>query len=94
MQGEQELSLQREGREVQKICEEEERTSAFVAKFEGSERNPEMMGRNLEKRVCFACGKEGHIKVNCRYRDAKCHKCGKRGHTKAVRICEAWLPLS
>jgi hypothetical protein len=84
MQQQQELSLQREGREVQKISEEEERTSAFVAKFEGSERNPEMMGRKLERRVCFACGKEGHIKVNCRFRDAECHKCGKRGHTKAV----------
>ena len=43
-----------------------------------------MMGRKLERRVCFACGKEGHIKVNCKFRDAECHKCGKRGHTKAV----------
>lgn len=84
MQREQELSLQREGREMQKISEEEGRTSAFVAKFEGFERNPEAMGRKLERRVCFACGKEGHIKVNCRFRDAECHKCGKRGHTKAV----------
>jgi len=37
-----------------------------------------------QKEKCICCGKLGHIKNICYFRNEKCHNCGKIGHTKAV----------
>ncbi|GAQ93578.1 hypothetical protein KFL_016730010, partial [Klebsormidium nitens] len=84
MQREQALKLREEERGDQEISVEEGRVSAFSAKSGGFQRSLNVMGRNTERRACFACGEVGHIKVNCRFQNAECHNCGKRGHTKAV----------
>ena len=31
---------------------------------------------------CYACGRYGHIRTDCRYRSATCHACGKTGHIR------------
>lgn len=84
MQREQALKLREEEKAEQEISVEEGRVAAFVAKTGEFMRNSEKMGRKMERRACFACGKVGHIKMHCRFRDAECHNCGKLGHTKAV----------
>lgn len=33
---------------------------------------------------CFSCGKDNHLRNNCKFRDAKCHSCGKVGHISVV----------
>jgi hypothetical protein len=47
-------------------------------------RSSELRGRSSETRTCYGCGKAGHIKAECGFRDAECESCGKRGHTEAV----------
>ena len=34
--------------------------------------------------TCTCCGKAGHEKARCRFRNAKCSNCGKAGHLKAM----------
>ncbi len=34
--------------------------------------------------TCDCCGKSGHIRPNCRFREYKCNQCGKVGHLKAA----------
>ena len=34
--------------------------------------------------TCASCGKAGHEKVRCRFRNAKCSNCGKTGHLTAM----------
>ena len=34
--------------------------------------------------TCACCGKAGHEKARCRFRNAKCSNCGKTGHLKAM----------
>ncbi|XP_014206388.1 uncharacterized protein LOC106637924 [Copidosoma floridanum] len=34
--------------------------------------------------VCFCCGRVGHCKPECRFREYKCKKCGKVGHLQVV----------
>ena len=34
--------------------------------------------------TCGCCGKTGHVKARCRFRNAKCSKCGKTGHLRAM----------
>ena len=34
--------------------------------------------------TCACCGKAGHEKVKCRFRNAKCSNCGKTGHLRAM----------
>ena len=34
--------------------------------------------------TCVCCGKAGHEKARCRFRNAKCSNCGKTGHLRAV----------
>ena len=41
-------------------------------------------GKDYNKKVCLCCGKEGHVKSSCRFKDDKCATCGKVGHLKAV----------
>lgn len=36
------------------------------------------------KPQCVCCGKIGHERPQCRFKDATCHSCGKRGHLKSV----------
>jgi hypothetical protein len=38
---------------------------------------------NNEK-ACMCCGRSGHTKASCRFKDEKCSLCGKVGHLKAV----------
>ena len=42
--------------------------------------------------VCFTCGKAGHFRNNCQYKDSKCHNCGKIGHLSVV--CKAKPPAN
>ena len=36
--------------------------------------------------MCFSCGLTGHLRTNCRFRNAKCNTCHKAGHiAKACR---------
>jgi hypothetical protein len=48
------------------------------------ERSSELRGRSSKTRTCYGCGKTGHIKADCSFRDAECENCGKRGHIKTV----------
>ena len=34
--------------------------------------------------TCACCGKAGHEKTRCRFRNAKCINCGKTGHLRAM----------
>ena len=34
--------------------------------------------------TCACCGKAGHEKVRCRFRNAKCSNCGKTGHLRTT----------
>ena len=34
--------------------------------------------------TCACCGKAGHEKARCRFRNAKCSNCGKTGHLRAM----------
>lgn len=33
---------------------------------------------------CYVCGRSGHIRANCRFRNSICNSCGKKGHLAAV----------
>ena len=35
-------------------------------------------------RACLCCGKQGHVKADCRFKDAECRSCGKTGHLSNV----------
>ncbi|XP_062551569.1 uncharacterized protein LOC134216781 [Armigeres subalbatus] len=37
-----------------------------------------------EEVKCFVCGKRGHVRANCRFRNSVCNSCNKRGHLAAV----------
>ena len=39
---------------------------------------------NNHKEKCIVCGRSGHDKKECRFRNAKCFLCGKVGHLKTV----------
>ena len=41
-------------------------------------------GKDYNKKGCLCCGKEGHVKSSCRFKDGNCDTCGKVGHLKAV----------
>eukprot|EP00971_Amphidinium_carterae_P340261 6478495-Amphidinium_carterae.1 len=34
--------------------------------------------------ACLCCGKTGHVKAQCRFKEAFCNLCGKQGHLSAV----------
>ncbi len=36
---------------------------------------------------CFCCGKTGHGRANCRFKDMACHGCGKTGHL--IKVCRS-----
>ena len=42
------------------------------------------MGIGAVVSTCACCGKAGHEKARCRFRNAKCRNCGKTGHLKAM----------
>lgn len=33
---------------------------------------------------CYACGRKGHVKPDCRFKNATCRNCRKKGHLEAV----------
>ena len=35
-------------------------------------------------KTCLCCGRKGHVRKDCRFKDEKCQTCGKVGHLKAV----------
>jgi len=34
--------------------------------------------------VCYCCGKKGHMRNECRFKDSTCNSCKRKGHLKAV----------
>lgn len=46
------------------------------------QRTPAYTDRTIQ---CYACSEFGHLKRNCRFKDAKCLKCGRLGHIQ--RAC-------
>ena len=34
--------------------------------------------------TCFCCGKVGHRRATCHFKDVVCHECGKKGHLRNV----------
>ena len=48
----------------------------------GSQPTPMEMGAVLS--TCACCGKAGHEKARCRFRNAKCSNCGKTGHLRVM----------
>ena len=45
---------------------------------------PMPMGSGAVVSTCACCGKAGHEKVRCRFRNAKCSNCRKTGHLRAM----------
>ena len=48
----------------------------------GSQPTPMEIGAVMS--TCAYCGKAGHEKARCRFRNAKCSNCGKTGHLRAM----------
>ena len=48
----------------------------------GSQPTPLEIGAVMS--TCACCGKAGHAKARCRFRNAKCRSCGKTGHLRAM----------
>ena len=48
----------------------------------GSQPTPMEIGAVMS--MCACCGKAGHEKARCRFRNAKCSNCGKTGHLRAM----------
>ena len=48
----------------------------------GSQPTPMKIGAVMS--TCACCGKAGHEKARCRFRNAKCSNCGKTGHLRAM----------
>ena len=48
----------------------------------GSQPTPVEIGAVMS--TCACCGKAGHEKARCRFRNAKCSNCGKTGHLRAM----------
>ena len=48
----------------------------------GSQPTPMEIGAVMS--TCACCGKAGHEKARCRFRNAKCSNCGKTGHLRAM----------
>ena len=50
----------------------------------GSSTQPTPMDIGAVMSTCACCGKAGHEKARCRFRNAKCSNCGKTGHLRAM----------
>ena len=48
----------------------------------GSQPTPMEIGAVMS--TCACCGKAGHEKARCRFRNAKCSNCGKIGHLREI----------
>ena len=55
---------------------------ASVDQYSCSQPTPMEIGAVVS--TCACCGKAGHEKVRCQFRNAKCSNCGKTGHLKAM----------
>lgn len=50
----------------------------YVRNHQGSTKS------NVKKKTCNCCGRMGHWKDNCRFKEYSCDKCKKKGHLAAV----------
>ena len=60
------------------------RLEALESKVDGALRAPRPSAAPGPSGPCFACGRNGHTRADCRYGSATCHACGKKGHIKPV----------
>ena len=68
------VSALRQGHAVKETKDKNKLASGYRSKNSGSK----------QQGPCFSCGKENHLRQNCKFRDAKCFKCNRRGHIAAA----------
>ena len=78
-------------REFKQLHINNEETVHAVKPVNNNRGRGELTKRN-QPYVCFTCGKAGHFRNNCQYKDSKCHNCGKLGHLSVV--CKARPPAN
>jgi hypothetical protein len=69
-----------------------EKNIKATAIFEKAEIFSDSINQAKLSNLCYTCGKKGHNRTDCRYKDAKCYTCGKQGHIASV--CRAKLQNS
>ncbi|XP_065088841.1 uncharacterized protein K02A2.6-like [Ochlerotatus camptorhynchus] len=82
-----ELALKYEQEEDRKSVEAEHvnivRQRMDRTKHEESRRRSQVKPSS-EEVECYVCGRRGHVRANCRFRNSVCNSCSKRGHLAAV----------
>ncbi|XP_062560139.1 uncharacterized protein LOC134224667 [Armigeres subalbatus] len=87
------------GKSFDRVCEEDEtitleKAMTLALKYEEEDQcheqavnlvrrsQPERDGTKIAE--CYACGRKGHLKPDCRFKNATCRNCRKKGHLQVV----------